>query len=63
MPPPIACRLGRIDKTIHVLSYIAETRPHAINLLGQYAFLVPNSVERSQLRPLRNPDEALEDVA
>jgi len=34
-----------------------------INLLGRYAFSVPASVARGQLRPLRNPTDALEDVA
>jgi Tn3 transposase DDE domain len=34
-----------------------------INLLGRYAFSVPDSVTRGQLRPLRNPADALEDVA
>jgi hypothetical protein len=33
-----------------------------INLLGRYAFSVPDSVARGQLRPLRNPTDALEDV-
>jgi hypothetical protein len=34
-----------------------------INLLGRYSFSVPDSVVRGQLRPLRNPADALEDVA
>jgi len=34
-----------------------------INLLGRYALSVPESVTRDQLRPLRNPTDALEDVA
>ena len=34
-----------------------------INLLGRYAFSVPESVVRGELRPLRNPLDALEDVA
>lgn len=34
-----------------------------INLLGRYAFAVPDSVVRGQLRPLRNPADALEDIA
>ena len=34
-----------------------------INLLGRYAFSVPDSVARGHLRPLRNPTDALEDVA
>ena len=33
-----------------------------INLLGRYAFSVPESDTRGELRPLRNPDEALEEV-
>lgn len=33
-----------------------------INLLGRYAFSVPDSVARGQLSPLRNPTDALEDV-
>ena len=32
-----------------------------INLLGRYAFSVPDSVAQGQLRPLRNPTDALED--
>ena len=34
-----------------------------INLLGRYAFSVPDSVIRGELRPLRNPADSLEDVA
>lgn len=34
-----------------------------INLLGRYAFSVPESVIRGELRPLRRPEDALEDVA
>ena len=34
-----------------------------INLLGRYAFSVPDSVVRGQLRSLRNPADALEDIA
>jgi hypothetical protein len=34
-----------------------------INLLGRYAFSVPDSVVRGELRPLRNPGDAIEDVA
>jgi hypothetical protein len=34
-----------------------------ITLLGRYAFSVPDSVVRGQLRPLCNPTDALEDVA
>lgn len=34
-----------------------------INLLGRYAFSVPDSVVRGQLRPLRNPADTLEEVA
>ena len=34
-----------------------------INLLGRYAFSVPESVTRGELRPLRNPQDAWEDVA
>ena len=34
-----------------------------INLLGRYAFSVPDAVVRGQLRPLRNPADALDDVA
>jgi Tn3 transposase DDE domain len=33
-----------------------------INLLGRYAFSVPEAVTRGELRPSRNPDEALEEV-
>ena len=36
---------------------------HHINLLGRYAFSVPDSVIRGELRPLRNPADSLEDVA
>jgi hypothetical protein len=34
-----------------------------INLLGRYAFSVPEAVQRGELRPLRNPIDALDDVA
>jgi TnpA family transposase len=34
-----------------------------INLLGRYAFSVPEAVARGELRPLRSPDDAMEDVA
>src|SRR6266853_1230815 len=32
-----------------------------INLLGRYSFSLPDSVQRGQLRPLRNPSEATEE--
>ena len=34
-----------------------------INLLGRYSFAVPEAVQRGQLRPLRNPDEAVDERA
>jgi len=34
-----------------------------INLLGRYAFSVPEAVTRGELRPLRNPAEVQEEVA
>jgi TnpA family transposase len=34
-----------------------------INLLGRYAFSVPESVQRGELRPLRHPTDALDDLA
>jgi TnpA family transposase len=34
-----------------------------INLLGRYAFAVPEAVSRGELRPLRNPGDALEELA
>ena len=34
-----------------------------INLLGRYSFSLPDSVQRGQLRPLRNPSEATEEAA
>jgi len=34
-----------------------------INLLGRYAFLVPEAVQRGELRPLRIPSDSLDDVA
>ena len=34
-----------------------------INLLGRYAFSVPEGVARGELRPLRSQDDAIEDVA
>jgi TnpA family transposase len=34
-----------------------------VNLLGRYAFSLPESVIRGELRPLRNPAEGLEEVA
>jgi hypothetical protein len=33
-----------------------------INLLGRYAFSVPEAVTRGELRPLRNPADVLEEV-
>ena len=33
------------------------------DLLGRYAFSVPEAVTRGELRPLRNPAEVLEEVA
>ena len=34
-----------------------------INLLGRYSFSLPDSVQRGQLRPLRNPSETTEEAA
>jgi hypothetical protein len=34
-----------------------------INLLGRYSFSLPDSVQRGQLRALRNPSEAIEEAA
>jgi Tn3 transposase DDE domain len=34
-----------------------------VNLLGRYAFSVPEAVTRSELRPLRNPADVFEEVA
>ena len=34
-----------------------------INLLGKYAFSVPESVQRGELRPLRSPSDSIEEVA
>jgi hypothetical protein len=34
-----------------------------INLLGRYAFSVPDAVQRGELRPLRSASDALDDVA
>jgi TnpA family transposase len=34
-----------------------------INMLGRYAFLVPDAVRRGELRPLRTPTDVLDDVA
>ena len=34
-----------------------------INLLGRYAFSVPEAVQRGELRPLRSPSESIEEVA
>jgi TnpA family transposase len=33
-----------------------------INLLGRYVFSVPESVQRGELRPLRNPTDALDEL-
>jgi TnpA family transposase len=33
-----------------------------INLLGRYSFWLPDSVQRGQLRPLRNPSEATDEA-
>ena len=32
-----------------------------INLLGRYAFSVPEAVKRGHLRPLRRPEESFEE--
>lgn len=32
-----------------------------INMLGRYSFLVPEAVARAELRPLRDPNEDLDD--
>ncbi len=34
-----------------------------INLLGRYAFSVPEAVQRGQLRPLRTSSEAIEELS
>ena len=34
-----------------------------INLLGRYAFSLPEAVQRGELRPLRNPADSIEEVA
>ena len=34
-----------------------------INLLGRYAFSVPETVQRGELRPLRSPRESTEEIA
>jgi hypothetical protein len=34
-----------------------------INLLGRHSFSLPGSVQRGQLRPLRNPSEPTEEAA
>jgi Tn3 transposase DDE domain len=34
-----------------------------INLLGRYAFSVPDAVWRGELRPLRDPTDTFEEVA
>ena len=49
-------------KILHVARLSPLVFDH-INLLGRYAFSVPDSVIRGELRPLRNPADALEDVA
>lgn len=44
--------------------YSMQTEDVALlNLLGRYAFVVPDSVLRGELRPLRNPADSMEDVA
>jgi len=34
-----------------------------INLLGRYAFSMPEAVQRGELRPLGSPGESTEEVA
>jgi len=34
-----------------------------INLLGRYAFSIPEAITRGEFRPLRNPAEVFEEVA
>jgi hypothetical protein len=33
-----------------------------INMLGRYAFSLPDKIARGELRPLRNPNLVLEDA-
>jgi hypothetical protein len=33
-----------------------------INMLGRYAFSLPDKIARGELRPLKNPNLALEDA-
>ena len=49
-------------RAVYVLSSLQLVFEH-INLLGRYAFSVPEAVTRGELRPLRNPAEAIEEVA
>jgi hypothetical protein len=34
-----------------------------INMLGRYAFTLPDGVARGELRPLRDPVQAMDEVA
>ncbi len=51
-----------LGQAIYVLGPLKLVFEH-INLLGRYAFSVPEAVTRGELRPLRNPAEVLEEVA
>jgi hypothetical protein len=61
--PWISSRMKAIRSSLKMWPRLSPLVFEHINLLGRYAFLVPDSVVRGQLRPLRNPVDASEDVA
>ena len=42
---------------------LSPTMSHHINLLGRYSFTLPEPVARGALRPLRTPEDALNEAA
>lgn len=42
------------------VTHLSPLTHEHINMLGRYSFVVPESVERGELRPLRDPGEDTE---
>ena len=54
------CVLPDHDVTPEDVARLSPLVSEHINLLGRYAFSVPEAVTRGELRPLRNPAKVLE---
>ena len=65
---PLIARVAYLDVTVSNPVWekdVARLSPlvfEHINLLGRHAFSVPEAVTRGELRPLRNPADALDEV-